>query len=146
MKKKKNKKEIKDKIEKSKFVPLFYSLLTTLIIVALIIVVGTLIDLPRRGPGFIGQSFIGTSIIINSISFVILLILLTNYFSIYTKTKSTFSLGLIAMVTALLLNSITSNPLILIIFGFWEPIGLFGLTSNVFTLVASIVLLYISRE
>jgi hypothetical protein len=80
-------------------------------------------------------------------SSTILIVLGISYYNIYRKTGSTFTLGLIILSAALLSYSISSNPLILIVTG----LGRIGLSSllivpDLFTLLASMVMLYLSQQ
>lgn len=78
---------------------------------------------------------------------ILLLSLLLIYFGIYRKTGTRFSLGLIIFSAALLLYTISSNPLIHRFVGF-RRIGLGPLLMipDLFTCIASAILLYLSRQ
>lgn len=85
--------------------------------------------------------------VLSIISSTIIIILALNYYNIYRKTGSTFTLGLIVFSVALLLYSLTSNPLINNLLG----LGLIGINSllivpDLFTLIASLVMLYLSQQ
>jgi hypothetical protein len=142
MKSKKNKVNFKE-------TPLFslgISVLTTIILLVIVTIVGSVTGQPMQGPKYTMLRFFEQNIIINSLASIILILVMSNYFSIYFKTKAKFSLGLIAMSIALMVPTLTSNPIIQYFFGFREPSGLFSLISSIFTLFAAIVLLYLSRE
>jgi hypothetical protein len=78
---------------------------------------------------------------------ILLTILLINYVRIYKTTRSQFSLGLIIFSVALLLYSLTSNPLIHTLAGFrLSGLGPFTLLPDLFTCIASAILLYLSQQ
>jgi hypothetical protein len=72
---------------------------------------------------------------------------LLTYVSIYRKTRSEFTIGLIIFSMVLLLNALTSNPLVIWAFGF-RPFGLgpFAMLPDLFTFVALAVLLYLTTK
>ena len=85
--------------------------------------------------------------ILASVNSILLIILLAIYVGIYRKTGSRFSVGLIVFSIALLLFSVTSNPLIFRLAGFYlSGLGPFTILPDLFTCVASAILLYLSRE
>jgi hypothetical protein len=122
------------------------AILTTIVILAIVLFLGSLFGSPTHGPRYGKLQFFEANILVNTIASVVLLFVMANYFSIYFKTKAKFSLGLIAMAIALMVHTLTANPIVMFLFGFKEPSGLFSLISSIFTLVAAIVLLYLSRE
>jgi len=86
-------------------------------------------------------------IILSSLNSVLLTILLVIYIGIYRETESRFSLGLIMFSIALLLYSLTSNPLIHGLAGFMgSGLGPFTILPDLFTCIASAILLYLSRQ
>jgi hypothetical protein len=145
----KNKKAVAKKMNKFKNSFLFSlgaSILTTIIILAIVLLLGAMAGSPLHHPRLAMMQFFEANIIVNSLASIILLFVMANYFAIYFKTKAKFSLGLIAMAIALMVHTLTANPIVMFSFGFKEPTGLFSLISSVFTLVAAIVLLYLSKE
>ena len=69
------------------------------------------------------------------------------YLEIYYKTKSQFSLGLVIFAIALFLYALTSNPLIQGVVGFrLSGLGPFTMLPDLFTCIASAILLYLSRQ
>lgn len=85
--------------------------------------------------------------VLSSVNSILLVILLTMYIGIYRKTRSEFSIGLVIFSMALLLYSLTSNPLIHRLAGFRiAGLGPFTMLPDLFTLIASAVLLYLSRQ
>lgn len=150
---KQNKNNPKQKINKvgsNNYSPL---IITVLIIIASLILVYlsglalglSYFDIDTPGK-MINQSFLFERIIINSIASILIAVVLNNYISIYLKTKSNFSLGLVIIAISLLIQTLTANPLILDLFNFrLVGSGLFSLVSSITTLIAIIALLYLSR-
>jgi hypothetical protein len=93
------------------------------------------------------ETYILIKTIITTINLILLLFLLIIYVEIYNKTGSKFSLGLILFIFALILYAVTSNPLLHIFTGFHPlNLGLFTILPDLFTLIASAILLYLSRQ
>jgi len=85
--------------------------------------------------------------IITSLNIILLGILLATYVQVYRKTESKFSLGLIIFTITLLLYALTSNPLLHGFAGFRVlGLGPFTFLPDLFTCVASAILLYLSRQ
>ena len=85
--------------------------------------------------------------VLSSLNTVLLTILLVTYIGIYRKTRSDFSVGLVIFTVALLLYSFTSNPLIHGLVGFRvSGLGPFTMLPDLFTCIASAILLYLSRQ
>lgn len=89
--------------------------------------------------------FIGKTVtsLVNS---VLLLYLLLVYFGIYRSTKSQFSLGLMVMSVALITFTVSSSPLIHWAFNRRILFGVFNFIPDLFTTVAAVVLIYLSRQ
>ena len=86
-------------------------------------------------------------IFISSVNAVLLLGLLTIYVGIYNQVRSEFTVGLIVMNFTLLLYALTSNPLIHRWLGFMgSGLGPFAMLPDLFTLIASAILLYLSQK
>ncbi|MDQ1279698.1 MAG: hypothetical protein QG670_960 [Thermoproteota archaeon] len=86
-------------------------------------------------------------IILSSANFILLTIVLVIYIGIYQKTKSQFSLGLVIFTIALLLYSFTSNPIMQGFGGFRvSGLGPFIMLPDLFSCIASVILLYLSRQ
>jgi hypothetical protein len=126
----------------------------TLIAVALLATFWATINLPLRPfgerepfepiPGDIELYYTITTVV-STINVALLLILLITYSDMYVKTKSEFLIGLMIFSLVLLLNALTSNPLITQIFGFRAAgLGPFALLPDLFTFVALVILLYIT--
>jgi len=72
-------------------------------------------------------------------------LLLLIYVSIYQKTRSEFTVGLIIFSAVLFLHALVSIPLVYRAFGFYEfGLGPFAMLPDLFSLGALIVLLYLS--
>jgi len=85
--------------------------------------------------------------IITSVNIVLLAILLATYIQVYHKTESQFSLGLIIFTITLLIYALTSNPLLHGFVGFRvSGLGPFTILPDLFTCIASAILLYLSRQ
>ncbi len=99
---------------------------------------------PRTVPGDI-ELYYSARTVISTVNVTLLLILLVTYADMYLKTKSEFVIGLIIFSMVLLLNALTSNPLVHQIFGFYAfGLGPFAMLPDLFTLSALIVLLYLT--
>jgi hypothetical protein len=105
----------------------------------------------RRAPppgGFIAGDFelfyIAFSII-STVNIALLVIVLVTYVSIYAKTRSPFSIGLIIFAFAFLLKDIASSPFIVGLFSFRAyGLGPFAFLPGLFECAALSVLLYLS--
>jgi len=88
-----------------------------------------------------------TKIVLSSANIILLTIVLMIYMGIYQKTKSQFSLGLVIFTIALLLYSFTSNPIMQGFGGFRvSGLGPFTMLPDLFSCIASVILLYLSRQ
>ena len=78
----------------------------------------------------------------------LLLYLIAFYIGIYRETKSNFSLCLVLFSSTLFLYSITSNPIIIWINGFQSAniFNIFNFLPDIFTTLASAILIYLSRQ
>ena len=85
--------------------------------------------------------------VVCSMNTALLIILLITFIDIYRKIKSEFTIGLAIFSTALLFYSLTSNPILHSIFGFYAyGLGPFAMLPDLFTFLALIVLLYLSLK
>ncbi len=108
---------------------------------------------PRRGMGM-GSEMRGdlevyytAKIFISSVNAVLLLGLLVTYVDIFNQVRSEFTLGLIVLNGALLFYALSSNPLIHRWLGFMgSGLGPFAMLPDLFTLIASAMLLYLSQK
>ena len=88
-----------------------------------------------------------TKTVLSSVNSILLTILLATYIGVYNKTRSEFTIGLIIFTLALMLYSLTSNPLIHGILGFRvSGLGPFTILPDLFTCIASAILLYLSQK
>jgi len=93
------------------------------------------------------EQFIMFKAILSLINTVLLAYLIYNYVSLYNEVKSQFSLGLIVMSLALFSFSISDSPLFQLLFGLrGSGMGAFTIIPSIFTLVAVIILIYLSRK
>jgi predicted signal transduction protein with EAL and GGDEF domain len=103
---------------------------------------------PRRPPENIlsdVELFYTVGTVVSTVNLTLSIFLLFIYIGIYQKTRSEFTIGLVIFSAVFLLNALASNPLFIRAFGFW-PVGLgpFAMLSDLFTLAALAVLLYLS--
>lgn len=85
--------------------------------------------------------------VVSTVNVTLSIFLLLIYASIYLKTKSEFTIGLIIFSMVLLLNALVSNPFVIWVFGFREfGLGPFALLPDLFTFGALAVLLYLSAK
>jgi len=104
---------------------------------------------PRRFPtdrirGDI-ELFYTAKTVISSVNITLLVILLIAYISIYKKTHSEFTVGLIIFSLTLLFYAFTSNPITYWAFGFRAfGLGPFAMLPDLFTSMALAVLLYLT--
>jgi hypothetical protein len=102
--------------------------------------------LPLNIPGDI-EFFYTAKTVISSVNIVLLIFLMAMYISIYQKTRSEFTIGLIIFSAAFLMYALTSNPFVIMAFGFrLVGLGPFALLPDVFALGALAVLVYFSLK
>jgi hypothetical protein len=91
------------------------------------------------------ELFYTVETVVSAINVTLSTILLIMYVSIYRKTRSEFTIGLIIFSVVLLLHAFVSIPLLHLAFGFY-PIGLgpFAMLPDLFTCLALGVLLYLT--
>jgi hypothetical protein len=83
--------------------------------------------------------------VVSTVNVTLSIFLLLIYISIYRKTRSEFTIGLIIFAMVFLLNALASNPFVIWSFGFRAfGLGPFILLPDLFTLGALAVLLYLS--
>ena len=83
--------------------------------------------------------------VLSTINIVLTIVLMVNYVSIYQKTRSEFSVGLLLFSIMLLIKDVTLSPFVIALGGF----GLFGLgpfafIPDLFEMAALLVLFYLS--
>jgi hypothetical protein len=91
------------------------------------------------------EFFYTVDAVVSTVNVTLSIFLLLIYVSIYRKTRSEFTIGLIIFSAVFLLNALASNPLVIWAFGF-RPFGLgpFAMLPDLFTLGALAALLYLS--
>lgn len=98
---------------------------------------------PASPPDF--PIFFTLKTVLTSVNATLLIILLVIYTGIYRRTRSKFSLGLLVFALAMLFQVLSSHPFIHLIFGYRGlGLGPFFMLPDFFTLVASVVLLYLA--
>jgi hypothetical protein len=91
------------------------------------------------------ELFYTVETVVSTINATLSILLLLIYISIYQKTRSEFTVGLIIFSAVLLLHALVSIPLVFQAFGFYEfGLGPFAMLPSLFSLGALIVLLYLS--
>jgi len=102
-------------------------------------------ELPLRAiPGDIEFYYIAKTVV-STVNVIVLAFLLLTYIDIYRKTRSEFAAGLIIFSATLLLYALSSNPMVMAMFGFMMfGLGPFALLPDLFTFAALTVLLYLS--
>jgi hypothetical protein len=84
---------------------------------------------------------------ISFVNLALIIPLFVIYAGIYRKMKSTFTLGLMAVIFALLMYAVTSNPLVVgTLGGRIGDIGLFQIIPDLCTTAALLILVRISLE
>jgi hypothetical protein len=98
----------------------------------------------HENPGDI-ELFYTAQTVVSTVNVTLSILLLLIYVSIYRKTRSEFTIGLIIIIILFLLSALASNPLVVQASGFL-PFGLgpFAMLPDLFTLGALAVLLYLS--
>ncbi len=85
--------------------------------------------------------------VFSTVNIVLLIVLIVNYVSIYQKTKSEFTIGLILFSVVLLIKDITGSPFVVHFAGFdYLGLGPFAFLPDMFEFIALSVLLYLSVE
>jgi len=88
-----------------------------------------------------------SSIVVISINVMLLIGLLWIYIDTYSKTGSSFMLGLVFFIGVLLIQSLLSLPLIHILFGYTQyGLGPFGVIPYLFETMALVILMVLSME
>ena len=95
-------------------------------------------------PGDI-EFFYTAETVVSTINVTLSIFLLLIYVSIYQKTRSEFTIGLMIFSGVFLLNALALNPLVRWAFGYRAfGLGPFAMLPDLFTLGALTVLLYLS--
>jgi hypothetical protein len=91
------------------------------------------------------EFFYTAKAVVSTINVTLSLFLLITYISIYRKTRSEFTIGLVIFSAVFLLNALASSPIVIWAFGFRAfGLGPFAFLPDLFTLGALVVLLYLS--
>ena len=100
---------------------------------------------PQVVPAYDFEFFYIAHTIFSTINIALLIILVITYVSIYNKTKSEFTFGLIIFAIVFLLKDLSSNPLFTSLFRYQAyGLGPFVLLPDLFEFAALSVLLYLS--
>lgn len=105
---------------------------------------------PRPPPGPIPgdiELYYAAETVFSTLDATLLVILLALYIEIYVKRKVEFTLWLAIFCSVLLLDALTSNPIIQWLFGF-RPFGLgpFAMLPDLFKFAALAILLYLTLK
>ena len=95
------------------------------------------------------SSYVRGKIIISAVNTILLIYLFANYLDMYRMTKSSFTLGLVFLSSALLSYSLFTNPMLLSITGAPGDIQIvryFNFVPDLLTTMASTILIYLSRQ
>ncbi|MGD6805523.1 MAG: hypothetical protein ACQCN4_00980 [Candidatus Bathyarchaeia archaeon] len=83
--------------------------------------------------------------IFSTINIVLTVILIFNYASIYVKTKSEFTIGLVLFATFFLIKDVAWSPFVIGLAGFGTfGLGPFAFLPDLFEMAALLVLFYLS--
>lgn len=134
------------------------------LLVPIIILVGAVLGLvsaldlqsefPRYGPGppgpfqfFGAYEYLQYHIVLSTISLALLAALIVVYAHSYVKTRANFLFGLLIVLFALLIQGLIQDPLLhLYMSGTVEIDAFYSWVSDLFTIVAYSVFLYLSLE
>ncbi|MBN2122293.1 hypothetical protein JW721_04545 [Candidatus Micrarchaeota archaeon] len=126
----------------------------TILIVALSIGIFLAADalFPFRGLGDrrevmeLMQSFFTITTILSSAMFLVSVYLLYIYLKDYLELRSGFTLGILLAVASFLLFSITSNPILHMVFGIFGKEGIFSIIPMIFATLSLIILAWVSSR
>ena len=127
----------------------FWLILAVVIIVVVLAIVWATLFTPPPPPASPPDFpiFFTLKTVITSVNATLLIILFLIYADIYRKTQSKFTLGLLIFTIALLLQVLSSHPLIHQLFGYrGAGLGPFLMLPDFFTLIASVMLLYLAYK
>jgi hypothetical protein len=93
------------------------------------------------------EFFYAANAITSTINIALLVVLTMIYLSIYVKTRSPFTIGLVIFALVFLVKDLTSSPLVISLLGFRAfGLGPFALLPSLFEFVALSILLYLSAR
>jgi hypothetical protein len=99
---------------------------------------------PQGNPADLEFFYVARTVV-STINFALLVVLIVNYVSIYVKTRSEFTIGLLLFSIVFLMKELTANPFVFGAFGFMQfGLGPFALLPDLFELGALSVLMYLS--
>ena len=99
---------------------------------------------PRFNPADIELYYMARTVF-STINIVLTVILIINYVSLFRKTKSEFTLGLLLFASLFLIKDITWSPFIIGLGGFsLFGLGPFAVLPDIFEMAALLVLFYLS--
>ena len=127
----------------------FWLILAVVIIVVVLAIVWATLFTPPPPPASPPDFpiFFTLKTVITSVNATLLIILFLIYADIYRKTQSKFTLGLLIFTLALLLQVLSSHPLLHQLFGYrGAGLGPFLMLPDFFTLIASVMLLYLAYK
>ncbi len=103
---------------------------------------------PGRPPPFaVIEPVLTARVILSTTSVALLLALVVVYLRIYAETKANFAAGIVVLLSALLLHSLISYPLLVVRMGdIATGAGEFLSTADIFMVVAYAIFLYLSLE
>lgn len=87
-----------------------------------------------------------TRTVFSTVNIAILAILIGTYATIYAKTRSQFTIGLLIFAVVFLIKDVTSSPYVIGFFRYTFGMGPFALIEPLLELTALSVLLYLSIE
>ncbi len=94
-------------------------------------------------------AYIRGKTLISAVNVILLVYLFATYVDMYRQTKASFTLGLVFLSGALLSYSLFTNPVLLTVSGGSSSIRIvryFNFLPDLFTTVASTILIYLSRQ
>jgi len=94
-------------------------------------------------------AYIRGKTLISAVNVILLVYLFATYVDMYRQTKASFTLGLVFLSGALLSYSLFTNPVLLTVSGGSGGIRIvryFNFLPDLFTTVASTILIYLSRQ
>jgi hypothetical protein len=101
---------------------------------------------PEFNPADIEFYYIAKTVV-STINIALLVFLIATYVTIYSKTRSEFTIGLLIFAIVFLIKDLTASPFVTGAFGFrLYGLGPFALLPDLFELAALSVLLYLSAK